>query len=145
MMIWVTVNDRILVPFLVSLTSRPRGLSLKQRMGIRPVLSTMAMVVSALVERKRRAVAIHEGFANNLWGVTTMTAMWAVPQYCLLELAEGFNVIGQIEFYYSQFLKDMSSVAVALIMFGMGLEGLAGSLIVSVVDGVTERGGNVSG
>ncbi|XP_031386981.1 protein NRT1/ PTR FAMILY 1.2-like isoform X2 [Punica granatum] len=142
--IWVAIYDRILAPFLAGLTGHPRGLSLKQRMGIGLVLTTVAMAVSALVERKRRALAIYEGFANNPRGVTTMTAMWAVPQHCLLGLAEAFNAIGQIEFYYSQFTKDMSSIAVALIMFGMGVGGLAGSLIVTIVDKVTKRGGNVS-
>ncbi|PKI76279.1 hypothetical protein CRG98_003390 [Punica granatum] len=141
--IWVAIYDRILAPFLAGLTGHPRGLSLKQRMGIGLVLTTVAMAVSALVERKRRALAIYEGFANNPRGVTTMTAMWAVPQHCLLGLAEAFNAIGQIEFYYSQFTKDMSSIAVALIMFGMGVGGLAGSLIVTIVDKVTKRGGNL--
>ncbi|CAK9155168.1 unnamed protein product [Ilex paraguariensis] len=70
--------------------------------------------------------------------------MWLVPQYCLIGLAEAFNAIGQIEFYYTQFPKSMASIGVALFALGMAVGNLVGSLIVKIVNDVSKRGGNVS-
>ncbi|KAE9607554.1 hypothetical protein Lal_00026590 [Lupinus albus] len=138
--IWVAIYDRILVPSLSKCTKKGGGLSLKQRMGIGLVISCFASLVAVFVERKRRNEAIREGFINNPKGVVNMSAMWLAPQYCLLGLAEGFNVIGQIEFYYSQFPKTMSSIAVALFSLGSGMGNLLASLIVKIIKDSTKRG-----
>ncbi|KAK9947761.1 hypothetical protein M0R45_003369 [Rubus argutus] len=139
--LWVAIYDRILVPLISKYTERPRGLSFKQRMGAGLAISCLAMAVASEVERRRRNTAIQEGFANNPHGVVTMSANWLVPQHCLTGLAEAFNAIGQIEFYYSQFPKNMSSIAVALLSLGFGMGSLVGSLIVTVMDNVTKKGG----
>ncbi|XP_050376076.1 protein NRT1/ PTR FAMILY 1.1-like [Argentina anserina] len=139
--IWVVIYDRLLVPLISKYTKRPRGLTRKQRIGAGLVLSCFATTVAAEVERHRRSTAIKEGFANNEHGVVTMSARWLVPQYCLSGLAEAFNVIGQIEFYYSQFPKSMASIAVALFTLGFGLGSLLGSLIVTVMNDVTKKWG----
>ncbi|KAL2342537.1 hypothetical protein Fmac_003822 [Flemingia macrophylla] len=137
---WVVVYDRILVP----LFPKGRGLTVKQRMGIGVAISSLATLVAALVETKRRNKAIREGFIDKPKGVVNMSAMWLVPQYCLYGLAEGLNFIGQIEFYYSQFPNAMSSIAVSLCTFGYGVGNLVGSLIVKIVQDVTGRGGKDS-
>lgn len=128
----MAIYDRILVPLISKYTGRPGGLSFKQRIGTGLVLSCLAMAVASEVERRRRNTAIQEGFENNKNGVVTMSAWWLVPQHCLTGLAEAFNAIGQIEFYYSQFPKSMSSIAVALLSLGFGMGSLVGSLIVTV-------------
>ncbi|XP_027343216.1 protein NRT1/ PTR FAMILY 1.2-like [Abrus precatorius] len=138
--IWVAIYDRILVPLL----PKGKGLTLMQRMGIGIVVSCLGTVVATLVEMKRRNEAIREGFIDNPQGVVNMSAMWLVPQYCLYGLAEGLNIIGQIEFYYTQFPKTMSSIAVALSTLGFGMGNLLASLIVKIVKDGTSRGGQVS-
>lgn len=142
--IWVTIYDRLVVPIVSKYTKNPRGLNFKQRMGIGLGLSCLATTVAALVERNRRKIAITEGFSNNSLGVVSMSAMWLIPQYCLTGLAEAFNAIGQIEFYYSQFPKSMTSIGMALFALGMGLGSLIGSLIIGIVNVVTQKGGQVS-
>ncbi|KAK9988241.1 hypothetical protein SO802_028480 [Lithocarpus litseifolius] len=114
--------------------------SLKERMGIGIAISCLATAVSAIVERKRRNEAIREGLSNYPADavVMNMSAMWLVPQHCLTGIAEAFNFIGQIEFYYSQFPKTMSSIAMSLLAFGMGVESLIAGLIVSIVKNVTQ-------
>ena len=76
--------------------------------------------------------------------VMSMSAIWLVPQHCLAGIAEAFNFIGQIEFYYSQFPKTMSSIAMSLLAFRMGVGSLIAGLTVSIVKNVTqsEGGGN---
>ncbi|KAI6679507.1 hypothetical protein NL676_033388 [Syzygium grande] len=137
--IWVGIYDRIIVPLVSRLTKRPRGLTFKERMGIGLLISSVAMFVSAAVEHKRRAEAIREGFGENPHGVLKMSAMWIVPQHCLTGLAEAFNAIGQIEFYFSQFPKSMASIAVALLTLGMAVGNLVASLIVSILDHLSKR------
>lgn len=139
----ITTYNLVLVPFLSKFTKRRRGLSLKERMGIGVALTCAAAAVSAVVERKRRNTAIREGFSNLPLEVVNMSAMWLVPQHCLHGIAESFNFIGQIEFYYSQFPKSMSSIAMALLSLGMGVGSLVCSLLINIVQNVTERGGKV--
>lgn len=49
--------------------------------------------------------------SNNPHAVIDMLAMWLVPQHCINGLAEALNAIGQIEFFYSEFPRNMSSIA----------------------------------
>lgn len=142
--IWIALYDQIIVPFISRFTKDQHGLSLKQRMGIGLFLSCLATSVSALVERTRRARAINEGLIEEGDALVKMSAMWLVPQHCLAGLAEAFNAIGQIEFYYSQFPKSMASIGVALFALGMAVGNLVGSLIVGVVDDFSKKGGNNS-
>ncbi|XP_052200354.1 protein NRT1/ PTR FAMILY 1.2-like [Diospyros lotus] len=142
--IWVAIYDTLIVPWISGYTKRPRGLSLKQRMGIGLFFSCIAMALSAEVERIRRGRAISDGLAAQPLAVVNMSAMWLVPQYCVGGLAEAFNIIGQIEFYYSQFPKKMASVGVALFSLGMGAGNLVGSLILTVIHRASKRNGAVS-
>lgn len=142
--IWVALYDRILVPVIAKYTGHPRGLSPKTRMGIGLLLGAAAMATAAIVESIRRHVANEEGLEDKPEATVAMSAMWLVPQQVLLGLAEAFNAIGQIEFFYSRFPRSMSSVAVAVYTFGMALASLVGSVLVSIVDGVTGNGDNTS-
>ncbi|XP_076918087.1 protein NRT1/ PTR FAMILY 1.2-like [Bidens hawaiensis] len=131
-MIWITFYDCILVPLLVKYTHRSRGFHPKTRMGLGLLFSVLGMVVSGIVETIRRD------------STADMSAMWLVPQYALLGLAEALNSIGQMEFYYSELPKSMSSIATAMFMVSNAISGLVGSLLINVVDAVTARGGNIS-
>ncbi|XP_077219135.1 protein NRT1/ PTR FAMILY 1.2-like isoform X1 [Tasmannia lanceolata] len=144
MTIWIAIYDRIIVPLMARLTGRPRGFSLKQRMGIGLLLTCIGTGTSAMVESVRRRNAIRQGLSENPLGVVDMTAMWLVPQHCLTGLAEAFNAIGQIEFYYSELPHSMSSIGVALFSLGMAIGNLMATAIVGVVDHCSKRNGKDS-
>ncbi|KAM0053591.1 putative proton-dependent oligopeptide transporter family, MFS transporter superfamily [Helianthus debilis subsp. tardiflorus] len=135
--IWIPVYDRVMVPFLAKFTHEPRGLNLKTRMGVGIILSIITMVVSAIVETIRRDLA-------NSNTTVVMSAMWLVPQFVLLGLTEAFNAIGQLEFYYSELPKSMSSLATVMFMVSMAVASLVASLLTNIVDSVTGQGGGVS-
>ncbi|KVH99883.1 protein NRT1/ PTR FAMILY 1.2-like [Cynara cardunculus var. scolymus] len=139
--IWIVFYDRILVPLLAKHTHEPRGLPPKTRMGIGFLISVGAMVVSAVVETVRRDLSRSHDNPNT---TIVMSSMWLVPQYALLGVAEAFNAIAQIEFFYSELPKSMSSVVMALYMMSVAISGLVGSLLISVVDSVTSEEGKVS-
>ncbi|PSR91259.1 Protein NRT1/ PTR FAMILY 1.2 like [Actinidia chinensis var. chinensis] len=143
-MAWVAFYDRILVPLLARYTGSPNGLSPKVRMGIGLLLACLATAMAAIIESIRRGRAIDEGLENDPSGVVKLSAMWLVPQYTLLGLAEAFNPPGQIEFYFSRFPKSMSSIPMALFALAMAMSSLLGSLLVNIVDGATTKGGKVS-
>ncbi|WOH03552.1 hypothetical protein DCAR_0622951 [Daucus carota subsp. sativus] len=142
--IWITVYDRILLPLASKFRGKPVHIGVKERMGMGLVLSFFAMIVSAIVEHIRRRRAIEQGLLSNPSGVVNMSAYWLVPQHALSGLAEAFNAIGQMEFYYSEFPKNMSSIASCLLGLGMGVASLLASLILSTVDAATSKGGKQS-
>lgn len=73
-----------------------------------------------------------------------MSAMWIVPQMCFIGLVEGINSLGQIELYYSQFPKSMTSIVMVLVGLGIAFGNLVGALILNIVDSVSKRGGRES-
>ncbi|CAL9135124.1 unnamed protein product, partial [Musa textilis] len=142
--LWVAIYDRLVVPPLSKITGRPRGFSLRQRMGIGQVLSCMATAAAAVTEGARRRRAIEQGLANDPQGMVNMSAMWLVPQNCLTGLAEALNLIGQLEFYYSEFPRSMASVAVSLLTLGLGFGNLVGSVITALVNKISGADGGAS-
>lgn len=135
--VWVAVYDRALVRPLSRLTGHARGLGLRQRMGLGLALFVVAMAVAAHTESVRRAAALAEGLHHQ----QRMSAMRLVPQHCLTGLAEALNLIGQIEFYYAEFPKTMSSIGVSLLALGLGFGGVLGSAIVGIIGVATGRDG----
>eukprot|EP01018_Ginkgo_biloba_P014973 Gb_36819 [translate_table: standard] len=75
--------------------------------------------------------------------IVPISALWLVPQYCLMGLAEAFNAIGQLEFYSIGVLinaRRVCKVLSALLLCNMIISSYLSSLIVSVVHKTT--GGN---
>ena len=142
--VWVAFYDRVLVRPLSRLTGHARGLSLRQRLGAGLALFALAMAVAARTEVLRRAAAVAEGLQENGHAVVHMSAMRLVPQHCLTGLAEALNLIGQIEFYYSEFPKTMSSIGVSLLALAMGFGAVLGSAVVGIVNRTTVRDGRDS-
>lgn len=142
--LWIALYDRIILPIASRIMGKPVRLSTKQRMGIGIVLSSLSMIVSAIVEAKRRSLAIREGYSDDPEAVVDMSAIWLIPQYCLIGFAEGLNAVGQIEFYCSEFPSSMSSLASTLCSLGMSLANLVASFLMSTIDNFTKRGGKES-
>ncbi|WCJ42506.1 Major facilitator superfamily protein [Euphorbia peplus] len=141
LILWVAIYDRILIPMIAKYTKNPRGLTNVQRMGFGIIVSCIATTIAGFVEHKRRAMAIQEGFIDIPNGQVQMSAMWLIPQHCLLGVSEALNDIGQIEFYYSQFPKTMSSVGISLWSVGAGFGNLVGNLIVLILKKATNKDG----
>ncbi|GFS35415.1 major facilitator superfamily protein [Actinidia rufa] len=141
--LWISLYDRLILPLASKIMKRPVRLTAKQRMGIGLFFSFLSTVVTALVESIRRTSAT-KGHSGDLLSPVAMSSLWLVPQYCLSGLAEAFNVVGQNEFYFSEFPRSMSSIAANLFGVGMGTASLVASLIMSTVNNVTGRGGEES-
>ncbi|KAK7261801.1 hypothetical protein RIF29_28121 [Crotalaria pallida] len=138
------VYDRILLPLASKLRGKPVMISAKKRIGIGLFFTLLDCVVSAIVESRRRNKAIQEGYIDNPQAVLNMSSMWLIPHLVLCGISEAFTAIGHSEFYYTEFPSSMSSIAASLFSLGSAVGNLVATLIFSIVDGITSRGGKVS-
>ncbi|KAF8397393.1 hypothetical protein HHK36_016306 [Tetracentron sinense] len=141
MIISVCIYDRILVPLLRSATGEERGIKILQRIGIGMVFSVLSMAVSALVERKRLRVAERELTQGGRTGSISMSVFWLAPQYMILGLGDGFTLVGLQEYFYDQVPDSMRSLGIAFYLSVIGVSSFLSSLLITIVDHVTEKGG----
>ncbi|KAF5205590.1 NRT1/ PTR FAMILY 2.11 [Thalictrum thalictroides] len=137
---WIPIYDRLIVPTLRKFTGKEGGISLLQRMGIGIVLSITTMLVSAAVEVRRRNYALTRptlGIANSGGAISSMPGLWLTPQLLLAGLAEAFDSIGQIEFYYKQFPENMRSIAGSFFFCTMAGANYLSGFLVSLIHRVT--------
>ncbi|GMH26915.1 hypothetical protein Nepgr_028758 [Nepenthes gracilis] len=93
------VYDMILEPFAREFTSKERGFSDLQRMGIGPFISILSMAAATLVEIKPLQLSKELGLVDK--DVTVpLNIFWQIPQYFLVGAAEVFTFFGQLEFFY---------------------------------------------
>ncbi|PIN10317.1 H+/oligopeptide symporter [Handroanthus impetiginosus] len=137
--LWVPIYDRFVVPFMRRIKKGGGGITVLQRIGIGLFITIIENLIGAFVEIRRRNLAVAKGAS-----VSPMSAMWLVPQLALGGLAEAFNAIGQIEFYYKQFPENMRSIAGAFFFCGNAVSNYVYSLLISLVHRLTEKdsGGN---
>ncbi|GAB2221127.1 hypothetical protein Droror1_Dr00012296 [Drosera rotundifolia] len=142
--IWLPIYDRVVVPFLQKVTKKKGGITVLQRMGIGIVLSILTSIVSAVVEQKRRHLALTgsiEGMTPKNGAISSLSASWLIPQLVLAGLAEAFMAVGQIEFYYKQFPENMRCIGASLFYCGMAIGSYISSFLVSVIHQATEKHG----
>ncbi|CAK9314028.1 unnamed protein product [Citrullus colocynthis] len=98
-LLFLAIYDRLLVTMARIFTLKPSGISMPQRIGVGMFISTLSMVVSALVECKRLALL-------------------------LLGVSSVFTMVGLQEFFYDQVSTELKSVGLALYLsiFGVGGE-----------------------
>ncbi|KAF2557634.1 hypothetical protein F2Q68_00013640 [Brassica cretica] len=147
MTIFIPIYDRVLVPFLRKYTGRDSGITQLQRVGAGMFLCITSMMVSAIVEQRRRTVALTRpplGFALRKGAISSMSGMWLIPQLVLMGVGDALAGVGQMEFYYKQFPENMRSFAGSLYYCGIGLASYLSSFLLSAVHNITEGslGGN---
>ncbi|KAL7192108.1 hypothetical protein ACSBR2_024034 [Camellia fascicularis] len=138
--IWIPIYDRIIVPFLRKLTKNEDGITVLQKMGIGMVIAIITMLVSALIERQRRTVAITKPIFETEARksvVSSMSGLWLIPQLALAGLSEAFTLIGQVEFFYKQFPENMRSIGGSFLFCGLALSSYLSSFLISVVHRTT--------
>lgn len=139
--LWVPIYDRAVVPLLRRLTGKPGGITVLQRIGIGIFLTIVESLVGALVEERRRSMAIARPTQHysNRGAVSSMSAMWLVPQLFLAGMAESFSAIGQVEFFYKQFPENMRSIAGSFFFLGSAAANYINGMLITVVHRTTEK------
>nr|XP_023905866.1 protein NRT1/ PTR FAMILY 2.11-like [Quercus suber]POF19226.1 protein nrt1/ ptr family 2.11 [Quercus suber] len=137
--IWIPIYDRIIVPILRRFTGKEGGITVLQKMGVGMVLAIITMLVSAVVEERRRTLALTKpvGIDPRRGAISSLSGMWLVPQLSLVGLSEAFTVIAGVEFYYKQFPENMRSIGASFLFVGFAVSNYLSSFLVSVVHRTT--------
>ncbi|XP_042033045.1 protein NRT1/ PTR FAMILY 5.10-like isoform X2 [Salvia splendens] len=138
------VYDWVLVPAARSLTGRPAGISMLQRIGAGLFMSLLSMVVAALVETRRLDVAAKWGLVDEAGATLPMSVWWLAPQYVLFGLANVFVLVGLQEFFYDQVPSDLKSIGLALYLSILGIGDFLSSFLIALLESITTQGGHGS-
>ncbi|XP_059639910.1 protein NRT1/ PTR FAMILY 2.11-like [Cornus florida] len=140
--VWIPIYDRIVVPFLRKRTKIEDGITLLQKTGIGMVISVVTMIVSGIVEERRRTLALTEPTLGNVareGAISSMSGLWLVPQLALTGLSEAFTLIGLSEFFYKQFPENMRSISGSFFFCGLAGSSYLSALMVSMVHHTTKK------
>lgn len=130
-LLFTSLNERVFVPLARRVTNNPRGLTSLQRVGVGLVFAIAAMGSAAIVEKHRRAKAVHHGMK--------LSAFWLVPQYFFVGAGEGFAYVGQLEFFIREAPEKMKSMSTGFFLSTLAMGFFMSSLLVSLVDRATNK------
>ncbi|KAF0901900.1 hypothetical protein E2562_006510 [Oryza meyeriana var. granulata] len=134
------VYDHVIIPFARRATGSEMGITHLQRIGTGLVLSIVAMAVAAVVEVKRKNVASNAGMLDAT-APLPITFFWIAFQYLFLGSADLFTLAGLLEFFFSEAPARMRSLATSLSWASLALGYYLSSVLVTVVNSATGRGG----
>ncbi|TVU15545.1 hypothetical protein EJB05_39070, partial [Eragrostis curvula] len=135
--LFVPVYDLLVAGVARRLTNKAGGgITLLQRQGAGLVIGALAFVVAAAVERRRRRSALLGD------GVTSpLSAFLLAPQLAVMGASGAFNMVGQVEFYNTQFPDQMLTLANAAFYCAQGISSYLATLVVNIVNARTGRHG----
>ncbi|KAJ4967200.1 hypothetical protein NE237_019049 [Protea cynaroides] len=142
--LFMPIYDRVLIPIVRAFTKKPSGITMLQRIGIGIFLSMIAMVVAAVIERKRLQTAIEFRIVDIPDATVPMSVWWLVPQYILFGIAEAFTMVGLQEFFYDQMPNALRSLGLALYLSIFGVGSFLSSFLISAIDKITSGDGHDS-
>ncbi|KAJ1258805.1 hypothetical protein BS78_10G102900 [Paspalum vaginatum] len=131
----VPMYDKVIVPLINTVTGGTDGITVLQRIGVGMVLSSVAMVIAALVESWRLRVA--SGGGGGRLGI-----FWLLPQYVLLGVSDVFTVVGMQEFFYTQVPASMRTIGIGLYLSVYGVAGFFGAFLITALEMATATPGN---
>ncbi|CAM8975503.1 hypothetical protein QQ045_028435 [Rhodiola kirilowii] len=140
MLLSIPLYDRYFVPFMRRRTGNPRGITMLQRLGIGFIIQIVAIGVAYAVELHRmHVIRVHHITMPK--EIVPMSIFWLLPQYVLLGIADVFNAIGMLEFFYDQSPDNMQSLGTTFFTSGIGVGNFLNSFLVTMVDKVTGKDG----
>ncbi|KAL2340449.1 hypothetical protein Fmac_008389 [Flemingia macrophylla] len=113
-MILAPIYDHIIIRYARKVTKTETGITHLQRIGIGLLLSIISMTVAALVEVKRKRVAIHSGLVDDASKPLPITFFWIALQFVFLGCADLFSFAGMLEFFFTEAPITMRSLSSSL-------------------------------
>ncbi|XP_051139185.1 protein NRT1/ PTR FAMILY 5.10-like [Andrographis paniculata] len=135
--IFVPIYDRVIIPIARSLTGTSSGISMLQRIGAGMFLSMISMVIAAIVEMKRLAIAAEYGLVDKPNETVPMSMWWILPSYVLFGVSDSLTMVGLQEFFYDQVPTELRSVGLALYLSIFGIGSFLSSALIAVIESAT--------
>ncbi|KAL2254025.1 UNVERIFIED_CONTAM: Protein NRT1/ PTR FAMILY 4.6 [Sesamum indicum] len=135
-MILAPVYNHIVIPVSRKLTNTEMGITHLQRIGTGLVLSIIAMATAALVEIKRKKVALQSGLINSTEPLP-ITFLWVALQYLFLGSADLFSLAGMMDFFFTEAPFSMRSLATSLSWASLAMGYYLSSVLVELVNCIT--------
>ncbi|KAL0874378.1 hypothetical protein Bca101_024083 [Brassica carinata] len=131
--------DKVLIPMAKKITKNEKGIPVMERMGIGMFLSIVAIVIAALVERKRLKISQKMKTSPNF--SDPLSIFWLLPQYILLGVSDIFTVVGMQEFFYSEVPVRMRTMGFALYTSVFGVGSFVSAALISAIESYTSSRG----
>ncbi|GFP80115.1 protein nrt1/ ptr family 4.6 [Phtheirospermum japonicum] len=135
-MILVPVYNHIMIPFSRKVTNTEMGITHLQRIGTGLVFSIIAMAIAALVELKRKHVALKSGLVNSTKPLP-ISFLWVALQYLFLGSADLFSLAGLMDFFFTEAPFSMRSLATSLSWASLAMGYYLSSVLVNLINCVT--------
>ena len=129
LIVLVPLYETVFVPFARRITSTESGITPLQRIGVGLLTATSSMLAAAMVENKRRRLAVDFGRRLPIW--------WIAPQFLIFGFSEMFTAVGLIEFFYKQSAGGMRSFLTAMTYCSYSFGFFLSSLLVSLINRIT--------
>ncbi|KAL1211313.1 Protein NRT1/ PTR FAMILY 5.9 [Cardamine amara subsp. amara] len=134
--------DKILIPVTKRIKKNGNGISVMERMGVGMFLSIIAIVIAALVERKRLDISQKMKNVPDYDPETVpLSIFWLLPQYILLGISDIFTVVGMQEFFYSEVPVRMRTMGFALYTSVFGVGSFVSAALISIVEAYSSSTG----
>lgn len=135
-MILTPVYSHVIIPFFSKITNNEMGITHLQRIGTGLVLSFIAMVTAALVEIKRKQVAVQTSLVSSTQPLP-ITFLWVSLQYLFLGSADLFCLAGMMDFFFTEAPFNMRSLATSLSWTSLAIGYYLSSVLVDLVNYIT--------
>ncbi|KAF8045765.1 hypothetical protein N665_4454s0002 [Sinapis alba] len=132
--------DKVLIPMAKKISKNEKGIPVMERMGIGMFLSIVAIVIAALVERKRLMIS-KKMIKTSPNSSDPLSIFWLLPQYVLLGVSDIFTVVGMQEFFYSEVPVRMRTMGFALYTSVFGVGSFVSAALISVIESYTRSRG----
>ncbi|XP_059303881.1 protein NRT1/ PTR FAMILY 2.8 [Lycium ferocissimum] len=126
--IWIFIYECVYIPNARKISKKEARLSLQMRIKIGIFMSILCLAVAALVETRRRDLALKERTFISPLGVG-----FFLPQFILSGLTEAFAAVSVMEFLNNQVPETMRSVAGAIFFLSLSIASYLNTLIVNTV------------
>lgn len=140
----IPIVDRFLYPKL-----EQWGINFTQlkRIGTGMILATLSVTIAAIIEIQRKNIMrdghyLQQNLSTEVFNASDLSVMVQIPQFALIGASEVFASITGLEFAYSQSPLALQGVIMGLFLLTTGLGSYVGSLLVLIVNSISEAAGS---
>ncbi|MBA0692250.1 hypothetical protein Goari_009824, partial [Gossypium aridum] len=118
-------------------TRKSTRMTMLQRIRTGMFLSSISMILAALVEMKRLKTIQEYGLVDKSEVTVPMSVWWLVLQYVVIGLSEMLTMVGLQEFFYDQVPNKLRSIGLALYLSIFGVGSFLSGFLISAIDKAT--------